>query len=102
MSIAELAAKINVNAIGGGNPNNDPNNPLVKKRMEQKTRESEVARGTIIQTTQVKPVTEAGDLDHAQFTAKPVIVRKKPAPKKMEFVDSDDDQPQTGYGYQQD
>lgn len=34
MSIAELASKINPMALGGGNPMNNPNNPLVKKRLE--------------------------------------------------------------------
>ena len=93
MSIAELAAKINVNAIGGGG-GDQSKNPLVQKRMEENMRQSAVARGTVVQTTTTAAVTENGDLNHAQFTAKPVIVRKKATAKKMAFIDSDDDAPQ--------
>jgi hypothetical protein len=41
LGIAELAARINPLALGVGNPMNNPNNPLVKKRIEAEALEKE-------------------------------------------------------------
>ena len=68
---------------------NNPNNPLVKKRIEAEALEKE----KLLQQTKLPSMVSKGDLDNSQFTSKPVIGARKAAVTKKNafFSDSDDD-----------
>lgn len=82
MSMAELAAKINMAAVGGGNPMNNPKNPLAHKKTVEEP-------PTIIAST----IKSDGTFNHANFARPKMAIKKQATIKKKPaaMFDSDDD-----------
>lgn len=79
--MAELAAKINMAAVGGGNPMTNPKNPLANKKKAE-------------EPTVVAPTIKAdGTFNHANFERPKMAMKKQATIKKKPatMFDSDDD-----------
>ena len=87
MSIAELAAKIN---IGSLDPSKNPNNATNRATTSQNAANRESV--AIVSKPLSSAPTTAGALDHTNFAFKPIIKKKATASaRKLEFIDSDED-----------
>ena len=78
-------------ALSTGNPNANPNNPLVRKRTETAMRES-----SALEKKTESAMNMDGSMNHFAFDNKPTIApaARKPAQKKQAsafFSDSDED-----------
>lgn len=68
---------------------NNPNNPIVKMRLEREAAEKAAAQ----QSQQAQaPVLANGDFNNSAFTAKPQIAVRKAAAKKKAFFSSDEEE----------
>ena len=79
-------------ALSTGNPNANPNNPLVRKRTETSMRESTALAGGKGESA----MNMDGSMNHFAFDKKPTLApaARKPAQKKQAaafFSDSDED-----------